>query len=774
MTLSSPLANQTNLLHILNTQLRQHRRQVMTFRLLYKLPILLLLLALTYFFTTSIFAVCLFALVLFCLLIWQMIRSVEVANINLDNYLLHLNRRYPQLQESAQLLNRDTQSLNALQRLQQQKICELLPTLLNQQQAITQQDYALKRPVLLNTFGLIMIAVVYGLTTQVNWPFHSELRPFENPIEAERASVLPEAISWVQVTITPPAYSNLGPSQSDTLNLTLLAGSLVQWQLGFKSSAQMTSSKQSEYRMHFSNGETLPLVTDEQGNVSASRVVTRSTIYTLSASEIKIDGVFTLSVTADSAPKIRFVSPSSTTTEIPKDGLAELLTEVVVSDDFALSQVNIQASIAKGSGEGVKFRDQTFEFDSMTVMDGQAHYFKHWKLSELGMEPGDEMYFSVLALDNRKPEAQLTRSPSKIVRWLEEEQSELATDGILLDVMTEYFKSQRQIIIETEQLLVDEPQLAVKEFKRISTDLGFAQSDLKQKYGQFVGDEFEGATLHSMESGPVHQAQHHDDEDDDGESHQDTSDSEAHQHQPEPRLTEDKSGASDLIAQYGHNHGEAELGFTGFKGQPSPTALMKQAIANMWNAELHLMMAEPALALPYEKQALKFLTQAKQAERIYVKRLGFEPPPVSESRRYQGELKSINNAKQTLLSPPPSTQSQLLIHSISALESWRTNKQLEIQAELNTAQLQQLNALLSENLSQSPENIQHIASIEKLKFNANQLKRECPECIKALQQTLWQLLPPLVAAPAIRQPGYLLNNSAINTYQQFLQQESQP
>jgi len=55
---------------------------------------------------------------------------------------------------------------------------------------------------------------------------------------------------------------------------------------------------------------------------------------------------------------------------------------------------------------------------------------------------------------------------------------------------------------------------------------------------------------------------------------------------------------------------------------------MKQAIANMWNAELHLMMSEPALALPYEKEALKFLTQAKNAERIYVKRLGFEPPPV--------------------------------------------------------------------------------------------------------------------------------------------------
>ena len=31
----------------------------------------------------------------------------------------------------------------------------------------------------------------------------------------------------------------------------------------------------------------------------------------------------------------------------------------------------------------------------------------------------------------------------------------------------------------------------------------------------------------------------------------------------------------------------------------------------------------------------------KKAERIYVKRLGFEPPPVTEKRRYQGEQSDI-------------------------------------------------------------------------------------------------------------------------------------
>ena len=74
---------------------------------------------------------------------------------------------------------------------------------------------------------------------------------------------------------------------------------------------------------------------------------------------------------------------------------------------------------------------------------------------------------------------------------------------------------------------------------------------------------------------------------------------------------------------------------------------MKRSIANMWQAELHLMLSQPEQALPYEEQALKFLKMAKKAERIYVKRLGFEPPPVSEQRRYLGELDEILTYHQT-------------------------------------------------------------------------------------------------------------------------------
>jgi hypothetical protein len=703
-------------------------------------------------------------------LAWRLARSTELADIHLDNFLLHLNRCYPQLEESAQLLTRDPKELNLLQQLQQHKIRELLTGILAQHNSYVSADYRLKRPVLLSVITAIVLIVASLVTSKIHWQQIGLSEPTDNtPVE----SSLPDGINRVQVTIKPPTYSQLATAQSAELNISLLAGSQITWQLGFKQAGTLAqNAAQNAYTIELSNGELIALIQQENGLFMATATITQSAIYSLNSPSGKLDGVYTLAVTADSAPQIRFIAPSNTTTEIAKDGLAQLHSEVVVSDDFALTNVLIQASIAKGSGEGVKFRDQNFEFDSMQIIAGKAHYFKHWQLTELGMEPGDEMYFSVLAWDNREPEPQLTRSPSKIVRWLEEEQSELASEGILLDVMPEYFKSQRQIIIETEQLLLAQEQLENSEFKRLSTELGFAQSDLKQKYGQFLGDEFAGATLHTMESGPMHQTEQHDEHDDDAEDQD--HEKAAQQHEHESPQSDDKSGASQLIAQFGHNHGEAELGFTGFKGQPSPTALMKQAIANMWNAELHLMMSEPAQALPYEKQALKFLTQAKQAERIYVKRLGFEPPPVSESRRYQGELKDIKNAQQQQQSPQIFEQQLLLTASINALQEWLNSSQNEVSLAITSEQQKALKTLLMAGLDSAPDNIQHIATLEKLSAKATQLKQECPSCITQLQQKLWSLLPAVVAAPAAEQNSYFLSNPALTDYQQFLQQEQQP
>ena len=69
------------------------------------------------------------------------------------------------------------------------------------------------------------------------------------------------------------------------------------------------------------------------------------------------------------------------------------------------------------------------------------------------------------------------------------EESELATMAV--NRMPEYFRSQRQIIIDTEKLIAKRKKLAAKEFNSTSNEIGFDQKVLRLRYGQFMGEEFE-------------------------------------------------------------------------------------------------------------------------------------------------------------------------------------------------------------------------------------------------------------------------------------------
>ena len=62
----------------------------------------------------------------------------------------------------------------------------------------------------------------------------------------------------------------------------------------------------------------------------------------------------------------------------------------------------------------------------------------------------------------------------------------------------------------------------------------------------------------------------------------------------------------------------------------------------MWDAELRLRMSDPQAALPYEYRALELLKDVQQAARVYVRRVGFEPPPLEPDRkRLTGDLSKI-------------------------------------------------------------------------------------------------------------------------------------
>ncbi|MGB2739531.1 MAG: hypothetical protein WBC60_03120 [Cognaticolwellia sp.] len=828
--------------------------------------------------TINTAAVISIALLLFGLLtkLTLTLRSETYQNITFSNLISYLNQHFSELEDSTQLLLVEASQLSALEKLQYHKVQSHLEAILKQQRQVNYIDLSpkfAKKKYLYSCSIVVLWLLILILANNLQWfakanawlDTSSTVSAIEDAhiedknLQYEHDNVLVDIVSQ-QVIIEPPPYSlsknQAASTVSTSLDIDTLEGSYISWAFTFSAPAL-------NYFIVFSSGERQQLIKQEDGRYYFRGKVTTSMVYhlaaesaesienklsvkslsnKLSAMELskelsvkelskKFSTIYRISLTSDQAPKIRFINPKSTVTEYGKNTMPSLSAEVLISDDFALAEVEILASIAKGSGEGVKFRDQRFSFDRTEIIDGKQYYYKTWSLMELDMEPGDELYFTVVAYDNRQPERQKTRSTTKIIRWLEEEQPGINADGVLLDFMPEYFKSQRQIIIETIELIEDEAGLERTEFNHKSQSLGNAQSALKEKYGQFLGDEFEGqhnvdATFdESFDESQSADEQHrpeiqvHDEAGGSSnavinisdEQHQETAEHEHASQRQSTSSNDDLSGRMTIINRYGHNHEDSDVGMM---NSQDPRALMKKSLANMWQAELHLMLSEPALALPFEQQALRLLNLAKKAERIYVKRLGFEPPPVTEQRRYQGEQTDILTKTVEVLRFKPaqlSNQTQLAFTKLLRLLNKVNHPILtdeftdEFTDDVTDKVTDNLNYKITDykitdkaksvegatmKIALKPEDLTLVkdvkAGIEKLidkrpalvevlavleqillerKFNLSQ----CDNCLVLLAGKLEQLIPNAVAAPSGKAQDFYDQQPLIERYSQFLE-----
>ena len=138
-----------------------------------------------------------------------------------------------------------------------------------------------------------------------------------------------------------------------------------------------------------------------------------------------------------------------------------------LSDDYGLSEAYISATVAKGSGEAVKFRERRFELSSFRKGRKSFTGRHSFSTSALDMGPGDELYFYVRAKDNCPYEQQWTKSQTYFVLIQDTTTYDLFTaSGMQVDVLPEFFRSQRQIIIDSEQLLSDKNKISKDSFKQ--------------------------------------------------------------------------------------------------------------------------------------------------------------------------------------------------------------------------------------------------------------------------------------------------------------------
>ena len=443
----------------------------------------------------------------------------------------------------------------------------------------------------------------------------------------------PELIAQ-KILISYPAYTHLPRRSTSNPNLKTLVHSRILWQLVFNGDV-------SEVVMEFM-GNTYPLTPKKEG-FAIDLTLEASGFYNFrfkdSENKSYVSDLYALEALEDKAPLIEVVGiPQYTYFDFEDDKQINFQTSI--QDDYGIADAYIIATVSKGSGESVKFREEKIGFDTKITKGAKnLQLSKKIVLDDLKMEVGDELYFYVEALDQKQPKVNIARSETYFAVIKDTTTTQFAVEGTLgVDQMPAYFRSQRQLIIETEKLIKDKPRLTTENFKTKSNELGFDQKALRLTYGQFMGDESEMA---STPNGGIPE-----------ETAEDASDGDVNEN-PLSGYTHDHDGANeqhlvpektqektDPLHDYLHNHDDPEEA-TLF--EESLKTKLRKALTLMWDAELHLRLYEPKQSLPYQYQALQLIQEIKNSARIYVHRIGFDPPPIKEDTRLTGDIKNIKD-----------------------------------------------------------------------------------------------------------------------------------
>ena len=248
-------------------------------------------------------------------------------------------------------------------------------------------------------------------------------------------------------------------------------------------------------------------------------------------------------------------------------------------------------------------------------------------LGSFGLVPGSDLVAQLTIADTRSPGPQVVRGPGVILRYPAPRPPEAeGLDLMAKQQMPAYFRSQRQVIIDTEALIRQRRNLSADEFLLRSDTIGVDQRLLRLRYGQFVGMEAEETPRPPMPTS---------DKDEPAEPEHYDGDAHDHGTAPENPVFGD---LGNVLADYGHVHDESEAATL---LDPDTRELLKAALDAMWEAEVNLRTGKPEAALQFENKALEYIKKVQQATRIYLPRIGSQQPPIDMTRRLTGKRAGI-------------------------------------------------------------------------------------------------------------------------------------
>lgn len=591
---------------------------------------------------------------------WRIVRARDTRW-----FVRRLQAELPWLDDSLDLLLRPPPSPSALETLQQQRLRARL-------QAQAWPDLRAPWPWPRLLANAVVAAGCVGLLAAPPW---TEVRQRFTAAPASGLAVTAGGVD-IRLAVEPPRYTGRRAFEQAGAEAQLPAGSRVRWRLRFG-----TAPAQAELVFH--DGSRLALRRRGEDWLG-ERVLEAATLYRVDAAGSGIDAqrLYRLDVVPDRAPEIVVRAPDRTL-NLLDDGQVQWALSFEARDDYGLGQAELSITLAQGSGEQIEVREQTRQLNG----EGGARerrYRETLDLRQLGFAEGDDLIVRLSVADNAEPAPHRSRSASFILRWPPELSAESeGLDGLARRAMPAVFRSQRQIILDTEALIAERPQLTEREFARRADALGVDQKLLRLRYGQFLGEEAEGGGLaHHHDAGaagpgpepgqadPLAQAREPGQASGPvpGRTPDQTPDraprtapgpesgavaAPGQGHAPQPaRVPEDEHehdeaaagatapGGDDqaVMAEFGHIHDIKEAAT--LLDEPTK-ALLRRALDAMWEAEGHLRVGDTGRALAPEHRALEAIKQVQQSTRIYLARLGLELPPIDPARRLTGDRRGL-------------------------------------------------------------------------------------------------------------------------------------
>ncbi|MFD1469782.1 DUF4175 family protein [Hymenobacter caeli] len=651
-----------------------------------------------------------------------------------------LDRRFPQLEDSTGLLLLSPSGLSLLERFQQQRVASRLAQLVDGEAELLPVDF--RRP------GLLALALLAAGAGAWAWPaagpravapaavaVHFNARPTKSGAPA------PARILETRLLVTPPAYTRRAAFAPAQASFQCPQGARVRWvvRVSRPAAAGAPQLEIGGRRVAFRP------VAGAANTFATEQVLNASALYRLRFAGTVSDD-YAIDVLADQAPAVRILTPRAYTLVPAHGARAEVPVRALLRDDYGLSNAELVVTVAQGAGEAVKFREVRRDLGgALGAQPAQATVGSLLNLKQLGLTYGDELYFYISARDNAGHAA---RSDAYLVQWQDTARA-AGVSGLMggPKVAPAYFRSQRQLIIDTEKLLAERKKLTPSELTARANELGADQQALRLRYGKFMGEELEpgiGVTAGpETEARPAPRAESHSPIAEDDEAPVPAATPAGHDdHDHEASASTDRNASptaeTDALMQpYIHKHDDAE---TADFLEPAVKTKLRAVLDQMWAAELRLRTGQPAAALPYEYRALRLLKQVQQQTRAFVKKAGFAPPAAPEpGLRLSGDLKGA--AAPRLLAQVAAPAAQPAVRGALAWLAAVAAGQPARPADAR--RLEPAGAVLAQAAVQHPgAYLAALRDLRRLLADVRAARPPCPDCRRTVARALTALLPP--------------------------------